>query len=298
MKILYRNQDISGFVKTHQDCFCGQHKGCYSQRPDGSGFCFSCGKNFPSGNRTNRPTTYTKLTSTVSKSGQSNRPTIYTPAPPQRTAPILHTFSNDEILPSAFGTLKSPFCSTCERVTGVKPESWYYLGAFGNDVVFWYRDFERVVRQKKTIRFEANGFKRRRDVNPYVMEGVFTPFWGEEHLQEFVNTPLTDIFIVESEKTAIYSQFTFQWALWLGCGGSKGCTPNKIERCKHLFSEKRVFVLFDNDSGGESGTKSALQNFKCCGVSANAVSVNDLFSDAPSGCDIADYIVSVKGGVL
>lgn len=31
-----------GFVKTHQDCPCGKHKGCYSVREDGSGFCFSC----------------------------------------------------------------------------------------------------------------------------------------------------------------------------------------------------------------------------------------------------------------
>lgn len=35
-------EDNSGFVKTHQDCPCGKHKGCYSIRKDGSGFCFSC----------------------------------------------------------------------------------------------------------------------------------------------------------------------------------------------------------------------------------------------------------------
>lgn len=278
MKILYQNQEISGFTATHLPCQCGQHNHCYSQRADGSGFCFSCGKNFPSNDRT----TYAPPR----------------PIQPQRTAPTLHTFTDADIHPSVFGIPQSPFCRTCEAVTGVKPESWYYLGAFGNDTLFWYRDFERVVRQKKTVRFHANGFNRRKDVNPHTMKGAFTPFWGEEHLQTFVNTPHSDVFIVESEKTAIYCQFMFRWALWLGCGGSNGCTRGKIERVKHLLSEKRVFVLFDNDTGGKDGTNTAIANFKRCEMSASALSVSDLFPNAPTGCDLADAIVAGKGVTL
>lgn len=274
MQILYKSQDISGFIATHKDCPCGEHKGCYSQRADGSGLCFSCGKNHPANDRT-----------------------TYAPAPqrPIRTAPTLHTFTDIDIHPSVFGIPQSPFCRTCERVTGVKPESWYYLGAYGNDVIFWYRDFERVVRQKKTVRFQSNGFNRRKDVNPHTVKGVFTPFWGEEHLQTFANAAHSDVFIVESEKTAIYCQFTFRWALWLGCGGSNGCTRGKIERVKHLLSEKRVFVLFDNDDGGKSGTETAIANFKRCGLSASALSVSDVFPNAPTGCDLADAIILGKG---
>lgn len=278
MQALYKNQELSGFIATHQDCPCGEHKGCYSLRSDGSGLCFSCGKNHPV-NRT-----------------QDRTVTTYTPKP--RTAPTLQSISHDQIHPSVFGIPQSPFCRTCERVTGVKPESWYYLGAYGNDVIFWYRDFERVVRQKKTVRFHANGFNRRKDVHPHTMTGVFTPFWGEEHLQSFANTPHSDVFIVESEKTAIYCQFMFRWALWLGCGGSNGCTRGKIERVKHLLSEKRVFVLFDNDTGGKDGTNTAIANFKRCEMSASALSVSDLFPNAPTGCDLADAIVAGKGVTL
>lgn len=280
MKILYHNQAQSGFVKTHQDCPCGEHKGCFSQRADGSGLCHSCGKNFLSNDRTPRTTTTT------------------TSAPHPKLAPTLYTVSDEEIHPSVFGIPKSPFCRTCERVTGVKPESWYYLGAYGNDVIFWYRDFTRVVRQKKTVRFHVNGFNRRKDVHPHTMTGVFMPFWGEEYLQTFANTPHTDVFIVESEKTAIYCQFTFRWALWLGCGGSNGCTRSKIERVKHLLSAKRVFVVFDNDTGGKDGTKTALANFKRCGMSASTLSVSDMFPNAPVGCDLADAIVMGKGMTL
>lgn len=121
------------------------------------------------------------------------------------------------------------------------------------------------------------------------------PFWGEEHLQTFLNTSLTDIFFVESEKTVIYCQFTFRWALWLGCGGANGCTHGKIERIKHLLSEKRLFLLFDNDDGGKTGTETALRNFQRSGLSANALSVSDLFEQAPKGADLADCIVAGSG---
>jgi hypothetical protein len=274
MQILYKSQEISGFTATHLPCPCGEHHGCYSQRADGSGLCFSCGKNHPANNRT-----------------------TYAPPPtaPQRTAPVLHTVADAEIFPSTLQVPKSPFCRTCEAITGAKPESHYYLGAFGNDVIFWVRDFERVVRNKKTLRFHANGFNRRKDVHPHTLTGVFTPFWGEEHLQTFVNTSLTDVFFIESEKTVIYCQHTFRWALWLGCGGSNGCTRGKIERVKHLLSEKRLFVLFDNDTGGESGTETALRNFQRCGLSANTLSVSDLFPQAPNGTDLADCILSGSG---
>jgi hypothetical protein len=265
-----------GFTATHQQCPCGQHKGCYALRADNSGYCFSCGKNFPANDRRAVPTR----------------------SSPPKTAPaetVLHSIDETEVAPSMFGVPKSPFCRTCERITGVKPQAHYYIGAFGNDVVFWYRDFARVVRQKKTVRFHANGFNRRKDVPPHTIKGVFTPFWGEEHLQKFVNTPHTDIFIVESEKTAIYCQFTHRWALWLACGGANGCTRAKIERVKHLLSEKRVFVLFDHDEGGANGAKTAISNFRSCGMRAVALSVSDLFPSAPTGCDLADAIVAGRG---
>jgi hypothetical protein len=265
----------TGFTATHQQCPCGQHRGCYALRNDNSGYCFSCGKNFPSSDRKNT----TALT-----------------RPPKQAA-TLHTISENDISPSMFGVPKSAFCRTCERITGVKPQAHYYIGAFGNDVVFWYRDFARVVRQKKTVRFHANGFNRRKDVPPHTIKGAFTPFWGEEHLQTFVNTAHTDIFIVESEKTAIYAQFTHRWALWLACGGANGCTRPKIDRVKHLLSEKRVFVLFDHDEGGENGAKTAIANFGRCGMRATALSVSDLFPNAPAGCDLADAIVAAGGGL-
>jgi hypothetical protein len=196
-----------------------------------------------------------------------------------------------------FGVPQSPFCRTCERITGVRPEAHYYIGAVRDDVIFWHRDFAGVVRQKKTVRFHANGFNRRKDVPPHTISGVFTPFWGEEHLPKFLNTAHSDIFIVESEKTAIYSQFTHRWALWLACGGANGCTRPKIERVKHLLCEKRVFVLFDNDEGGANGAKTAIANFGRCGIRAVALSVSDLFPNAPAGCDLADAIVAAGGGL-
>jgi hypothetical protein len=279
----------TGFTVTHQQCPCGQHKGCYALRNDNSGYCFSCGKNFPSSDRKNT-TASTVPTSPPTK----NFFALHTTSPP-KPAPALHTISENDIAPSMFGVPKSPFCRTCERITGVKPQSRYYIGAFGNDVIFWHRDFAGVVRQKKTVKFQANGFNRRKDVPPHTISGAFTPFWGEEHLQTFVNTPHTDIFIVESEKTAVYCQFTHRWALWLGCGGANGCTRAKIERVQHLLSEKRVFILFDNDEGGANGAKTAISNFRSCGIRATALSVSDLFPKAPAGCDLADAIVAAKG---
>jgi hypothetical protein len=279
MEILHRNKIFStnsAFTATHQQCPCGQHRGCYALRNDNSGYCFSCGKNFPANDRERRAV-----------------PT----SPPKPAAPRLYALNENQIFPSVFGVPKSPFCRTCERITGFRPEAHYYIGAFGNDVVFWYRDFARVVRQKKTVRFHTNGFNRRKDVPPHTIKGAFTPFWGEEHLQKFVNTPLSDVFIVESEKTAIYCQFTHRWALWLACGGANGCTRAKIERVQHLLSEKRVFVLFDHDEGGRNGAKTAIANFGRCGIRATALSVSDLFPNAPAGVDLADAIVAGKGGL-
>ena len=123
------------------------------------------------------------------------------------------------------------------------------------------------------------------------------PFWGEEHLQTFVNTTLTDIFIVESEKTAIYCQIALQRALYLGCNGANGCTRSKIERVKHLLSEKRVFVLFDKDDGGECAPK-AVTNFQDCGIRAYAMSMAEMFPDAPVGSDVADVIIERSGVTL
>jgi hypothetical protein len=264
----------TGFTATHQQCPCGQHRGCYALRADNSGYCFSCGRNFPTA---------------------ENRRAV--PTSPPKPAPALHTISENDIAPSMFGVPESAFCRTCERVTGVRPEAHYYIGAVRDDVIFWHRDFAGVVRQKKIVKFHANGFSRRKDVPPHTIKGVFTPFWGEEHLQKFVNTPHTDIFIVESEKTAIYSQFTHRWALWLACGGANGCTRAKIERVQHLLSEKRVFVLFDHDEGGRNGAKTAISNFQRCGIRAVALSVSDLFPNAPAGVDLADAIVAGRGGL-
>jgi hypothetical protein len=282
MKVLDYNQAQSGFVKTHQPCPCGQHKGCYSERENGSGYCHSCGKNHPS---SNLATTYT-----------------YQPAPqPIQLAIEPQIVSDAEIHLSLFDIPTSRFCALCEQVTGRKPQSLYYLGAYGNDVIFWYRDFMRVVRNAKRINYSENGFNRNKSVNPYMMynsaNSFITPFWGEEHLQTFLTTNLTDIFIVESEKTAIYAQCSsqFRWALWLACGGASLCTVSKIERVKHLLSEKRVFVLFDKDSGGESSTAPALQNFKRAGVSASALFTADLYPNAPQGCDLADAILAASG---
>jgi hypothetical protein len=266
----------TGFIATHQQCPCGQHRGCYALRNDNSGYCFSCGRNFPTAE--NRRAVPTRIS-----------------PPPPKPAPALHTISENDIAPSMFGVPGSPFCRTCERITGVKPESQYYIGAVRDDVIFWHRDFAGVVRQKKTVRFHANGFNRRKDVPPHTIKGVFTPFWGEEHLPKFLNTPHTDIFIVESEKTAVYCQFTHRWALWLGCGGANGCTRAKIERVRHLLCEKRVFILFDHDEGGANGAKTAISNFRSCGIRATALSVSDLFPNAPAGVDLADAIVAAKG---
>jgi hypothetical protein len=265
----------TGFTATHQQCPCGQHRGCYALRADASGYCFSCGKNFPTNDRERRAV----------------------PTSPPKTAPRLYALNENQMFPSVFGVSESAFCRTCERITGVKPEAHYYIGAVRDDVIFWHRDFQGVVRQKKTVRFHANGFNRRRDVPPHTISGAFTPFWGEEHLQKFLNTPLSDVFIVESEKTAIYCQFTHKWALWLACGGANGCTRAKIERVRHLLCEKRVFVLFDYDEGGKNGAKTAIANFGRCGIRAVALSVSDLFPNAPAGCDLADAIVAAGGGL-
>lgn len=266
---------VQTFVATHLPCPCGQHKGCYSERKDGSGYCFSCGKSITASKPA--PTLHTHY--------------VHSPKP----APILHTIPKEDIYPSTYNVLESPFSMTCKLVTRKCPTQHYYIGAFGNDVLFWYRDFERVARNKKTVRFHANGFNRRKDVHPHTITGVFMPFWGEELLQEFANTHFTDVFFVESEKTTIYCQHVFSSGLWLGCGGANGCTRHKIGRIKHLLAEKRLFVLFDNDEGGESGTNTALANFKRCGLSAYALSVSDMFPNAPKGFDLADCILAGSG---
>lgn len=267
----------SAFVKTHQSCPCGLHKNCYSERTDGSGFCFSCNKNIKS------------------ETSQYRTDTVVKPA--SKPSP-LRVMQDELIHRSQFGVPKSPFCNTCEQITGKKPQQFYYLGAFGNDVLFFYRDFERVVRNKKTVRYEKNGFNRRKDVHPYIEKGCFMPFWGEEHLEAFVNTHLTDIIFVESEKSAIYGQLTLKNFLWLGTSSSTGCTRHKIERIKHLLHGKRLFVMFDADEAGEKGAETAINNFARSGLSAKKLNITDIFSNAPAKSDIADAIVAAKGVTL
>lgn len=212
-------------------------------------------------------------------------------------AKTLRTISFDEIHPSMCGVTRSPFLKTGERITGSNPASYYYIGADGNNVVFWYRDFTGAVRNQKVVQFHENGFNRRKDVHPYTIKGAWMPFWGEEWLEKYNRTILTKIFFVESEKTAIYCQIMFREALWLGCGGSNGCTRGKIERVKHLLATKNLFVLFDNDDGGKHGTTAALKAFKQCGLSASVLAVSDIFPNADDGMDMADCIVAIKGGL-
>jgi hypothetical protein len=272
------------FEKRGTTCPCGQSSDAFHKLVGHSegGKCWStkCGQKF------------------IPPARQNYRTSAYYPPLPQQQPPVLPVIANDEVLPSIFGIPKSPFCQLCKRITGIDPAIFYWLGAYRNDVVFWYRDFERVVRNKKNIRYQANGFNRRKDVKPEFKEGYYTPFWGEEHLQEFNALGLTDIFIVESEKTAIYGQFSFSWALWLGSNGAWGCTVSKIDRIKHLLTGKRLFVLFDNDKGGQDGTASAIKNFKQCGVRADALLTSDIVPNAPAGCDLADAILAAKGVTL
>ncbi|MFY8000133.1 MAG: DUF6371 domain-containing protein, partial [Candidatus Kapaibacteriota bacterium] len=218
----------------------------------------------------------------------------------QKKPPLtLYEVPEETLFNSQFQVPQSPFCRTCERITGFKPQSHYYLGAFGNDVLFFYRDYEQKVRQKKTIRFERNGFNRRKDVPSNQIKGVFVPFFGEERLRAFADSSMTDIFFVESEKTTIYCQLVFQsLGLWLGCGGNTGCTQAKIQRVRHLLSGKRLFVLFDNDDAGRSGTETALANFRRNHLDASELAVSDLFPTAPEKFDMADCILAGSGVVL
>lgn len=275
MQILYKSQDISGFVKTHQPCpHCG-HKECSSERADGSTFCFSCGKNTPANTRTS-----------------------YTPAPQRPIAPAkpIQAVPDCDIHPTMFGVSQSPFITTFRRIMGDSPRG--YIGASGDAITFWYRDFAGVVRNGKEMRYQVNGFNRVEE-DPKMLylakNGFVIPFWGENLLPYFTSAGLTDVFFVESEKSALYAQAMFRRYLWLGCSSATGCVIKKIERCKHLLSDKRLFMLFDNDDAGEEGASQAIANFKRCGLVASTVSVKDIFPDAKDKDDIADAIIRAKG---
>jgi hypothetical protein len=288
-------KEKTGFTRTNLDCRCGQHKKCYAVREDESAYCFSCGQNFP----TDKPRYQTLAWQGARKPDTYRAATAKAAVQEPKAIPYAETIESMRDVAQN----RSHFCRLMHEITGQNPAWHYGVGAFGNDVVFWYRDYKRIVRNAKRMTIMPNGFNRDKTGGARFLykaeHGYSIPFFGEEFLPECVERDdVHRVVIVESEKSVLYAQYVFEKYLWLGASGSNGCTTAKIERVAHLLSKKRVFVLFDNDDGGVKGTESALRNFKRCGIEATALRLRDLIADAPEHFDIADAIVSAKGVVL
>jgi hypothetical protein len=276
MKILYQHQEQSSFTATHLPCPCGEHHGCYSQRADGSGLCFSCGKNHPANTRTS----------------------AYTPprpiAPPSPPKPI-QIVPDTAIFPTMFGVATSPFWLTFKRITGTTP--YGYIGIHNrqqSDIVFWYRNYEGKVLRGKVIRYNPSGFRRckkengEKELSIWLGEqGTPTPLWNEELLPLSGNV---DVVLLESEKSAAYALEMIRGFLWLATGGTGGANDTKIRAVADLLHGRRVFTMFDNDKAGNEATEATIQRLRKYGVSAYPLRPQELFPTIPEKWDIADVI--------
>lgn len=160
------------------------------------------------------------------------------------------------------------------------------IGTEVDMTVFYFRNKEGLWMNKKKGRYDIHG-NRDKDFGFYSLKAPDDErYYGlclfGEHLMSD-----KDVWIVESEKTAVIASWHYPQFDWVGCGSASGLSDGNGETNDKIsvLKDKKVVWLCDADIAGRSN--SSLRNLERHKINHRVV---DLFNDRDDGYDIADAI--------
>ncbi|MGM9704507.1 MAG: DUF6371 domain-containing protein [Prevotella sp.] len=175
----------------------------------------------------------------------------------------------------------------------------YQIGTskkWGGSAVFWQVDSQGAVRTGKIMLYDAKTGKRVKEPQPHVC-WVHTEmrlkdyhlcqcFFGEHLLPLY---PDKQVFIVESEKTAVIASHFMPDVLWIATGGKNGCFN---ERAIHVLTGRDVVLMPDLGATQEWQVKLPMLRKVCRSASVNDV-LETMATDEQrnQGLDIADFLL-------
>lgn len=167
---------------------------------------------------------------------------------------------------------------------------------WGGAAVFWQVDCSNRVRTGKIMLYDATTGKRVKHPQPHVC-WVHTEmkqkdynlrqcFFGEHLLPLY---PDKQVFIVESEKTAVIASHFMPDVLWIATGGKNGCFN---ERAVSVLAGRDVVLMPDLGVTQEWQGKLPILDKACHSVSVNDVLETMATDEQRSqGLDIADFLL-------
>lgn len=167
---------------------------------------------------------------------------------------------------------------------------------WGGSAVFWQIDSNGHVRTGKIMLYDAKTGKRVKHPQPHVCwvhtemrrkgYNLCQCFFGEHLLPLY---PDKQVFIVESEKTAVIASHFMPDVLWIATGGKNGCFN---ERTIHVLAGRDVVLMPDLGATLEWQGKLPMLRKVCRSVSVNDV-LEAMATDEQrsQGLDIADFLL-------
>lgn len=167
---------------------------------------------------------------------------------------------------------------------------------WGGSAVFWQVDCQGSVRTGKIMLYDAKTGKRVKEPQSHVC-WVHTEmklkdyhlrqcFFGEHLLPLY---PDKQVFIVESEKTAVIASHFMPDVLWITTGGKNGCFN---EQAIHVLAGREVVLIPDLGATQEWQGKLPMLRKVCRSASVNDVLETIATDEQRSlGLDIADFLL-------
>ena len=165
----------------------------------------------------------------------------------------------------------------------------YQIGATAEGAtIFWYIDYNGVVRSGKEIKYQSDGHRDKTHFPPvtwahkdldfarkFTGDTLLQPLYGEHLLNA---RPDAKVAIVESEKTAALMSAFYPNNIWLACGGSQGI--KNADKLKPLRG-RRVILIPDHGQYFNWLRIAEKNKWECFSY----IESKPLFD----GCDILDY---------
>jgi hypothetical protein len=152
--------------------------------------------------------------------------------------------------------------------------------------IFWYRDINGHFRNGKVVFYTANGKRDKNKLIYYLYktsDGYPLCLFNEYYLKDYpFHKP---VYLVESEKTALYMQEVFPEKTFLATGGANGLTKAKAR----VLKGRNVVFINDCDDAGRRAAKNAKTLFSKLGIK---IEVLDLDPNLNNGKDALDFFVN------
>lgn len=167
---------------------------------------------------------------------------------------------------------------------------------WGGSAVFWQVDCQGSVRTGKVMLYDVKTGKRVKEPQPHVCWVHTEMRLKEYHLRQCLFGehllplyPDKQVFIVESEKTAVIASHFMPDVLWIATGGKNGCFN---ERAIHVLAGRDVMLMPDLGATQEWQGKLPMLRKVCRSISVNDVLETMATNEQRNqGLDIADFLL-------